>query len=70
METNGYLAKGQRAWVLDGTDGVVVPDAPVTKIRMCEELEAALEIEGGCSGQGDSEEAVWFINHISCSFIM
>ena len=35
LETHGFLAKGHRAWVLDGTDGVLVPDAPVTKIRMC-----------------------------------
>ena len=70
LETNGFLAKGHRAWVLDGTDGVLVPDAPVTKIRMCEELEAALEFEVGGSGQGDSEEAAWFINLVSCRFIM
>ena len=59
LETNGCLSKGHRQWVLDGVDGVLVPEAPVTKIKMLEELESCVATEMGSTGNGDTEEAAW-----------
>ena len=58
LETNGCLSKGHRVWTLDGVEGVLVPERPVTKVRMIDEIEAGMQQEIGSTANGDSADAL------------